>query len=422
MSEAAPMLGRERAPWLAGGPLAKLLGVLDADGEEARVVGGAVRNTLLGLPPGDIDVATTAVPDVVVQRAKDAGFHPVPTGIEHGTVTVVVHDVPFEVTTLRQDIETDGRRAVVKFGRDWKADAERRDFTMNALFVRADGKIVDHVGGLADIEARRVRFIGDPEQRIGEDYLRVLRFFRFHAAYGEGLPDADGLAACIRARERLDLLSRERVRNETLKLLLARHAVPTLAVMSEAGILLDVLGGVPFLASFSNLTKLEAQFGLEADSTRRLGALAVWIREDADRLRDRLRLTNDEHRRLRAMAEQWWMVAPAAGDAAGRALLYRIGPENFRDRVLIAFSRSEAKADDAAWHRLVQLPDRWTAPKFPLAAKDFIARGVEKGPQLGAALVHAEEAWIAADFPLDSKTVEAIADAAAEKRRAGRRS
>ncbi|MEX0591605.1 MAG: CCA tRNA nucleotidyltransferase, partial [Xanthobacteraceae bacterium] len=175
-ADEAPVLTRERAPWLAGGPLAKLLGALDSDGEEARVVGGAVRNTLFGLPPGDVDVATTALPDVVMQRAKAAGFHAVPTGIEHGTITVVVHEVPFEVTTLRRDIETDGRHAVVKFGRDWKADAERRDFTMNALFLRRDGKVIDFVGGLEDIKVRRVRFIGDPEKRIKEDFLRVLRF------------------------------------------------------------------------------------------------------------------------------------------------------------------------------------------------------------------------------------------------------
>jgi tRNA nucleotidyltransferase/poly(A) polymerase len=389
--------------------------VLDADGEEARVVGGAVRNTLLGLAPGDIDVATTAVPEVVMRRAKEAGFHPVPTGIEHGTVTVVVHDVPFEVTTLRRDIETDGRHAVVRFGREWKADAERRDFTINALFLQRDGQVIDFVGGLDDIDRRRVRFIGDPARRIDEDVLRVLRFFRFHAGYGEGLPDAAGLAACIRARERVDQLSRERVRNEMMKLLVARHAVPTLAVMAETGILIDVLGGVPLLASFSNLMKIEMQLGIDADATRRLAALAVRVREDAERLRDRLRLTNEEHRRLRAMAEKWWSVDPAAGEAASRALLYRIGPDHYRDRALIAFSRSDAKANDGGWTQVVGLPARWTPPKFPLAAKDFTERGIGKGPALGAALAAAEEAWIEAGFPADAKALKAIADAATEK-------
>ncbi|HEY7457226.1 MAG TPA: CCA tRNA nucleotidyltransferase [Xanthobacteraceae bacterium] len=410
--EAAPILSPERAPWLRAAPLAKLLAALDADGEEARVVGGAVRNTLLELPPGDVDVATTALPNVVVQRAKAAGFHAVPTGIDHGTVTVVVHDRPFEVTTLRQDIETDGRHATVRFGRDWKADAERRDFTINALFANRDGKVFDFVGGLKDIAARRVRFIGNPAQRIAEDHLRILRFFRFHAAYAEGNLDEAGLSACVRGRDRIGQLSRERVRNELMKLLLARHAVPTLAVMTETGILIDVLGGVPYLASISSAIKIEMQLGFDADATRRLAALAVWVREDADRLRERLRLTNEEQRRLRVMAENWRSVVPAAGEAAGRALLYRIGPENFRDRALISFSRSEEKADDSAWSEFIALPGRWAPPKFPLAARDFIERGVAKGPALGAALAQAEEAWIAEGFPADRPSLDRIAERA----------
>ncbi|MEX0591757.1 MAG: CCA tRNA nucleotidyltransferase, partial [Xanthobacteraceae bacterium] len=281
----------------------------------------------------------------------------------------------------------------------------------------SDGKVIVFVGGLEDIKVRRVRFIGDPEKRIREDFLRVLRFFRFHAGYGHGLPDGAGLAACIRARGRLDQLSRERVRAELTKLLLTQHAVPTLAVMAETGILVDVLGGVPWLASISNLIKLEAHFGHNPDAMRRLAALAVRIREDADRLRERLRLTNDEHRRLRAMAENWWSVDPAAGEAGGRALLYRIGPENYRDRALIAFSRSDQKMVNPAWGDLVRLPERWTPPKFPLAAKNFIERGVERGPVLGAALAAAEEAWIEAGFPTEARALGAIADAAAEKNR-----
>jgi tRNA nucleotidyltransferase/poly(A) polymerase len=410
--EGATILSSERAPWLRSAPLTKLFAALDTDGEEARVVGGAVRNTLLDLPVTEVDIATTATPNVVMARAKEAGFHAVPTGIDHGTVTVVVHEVPFEVTTLRQDIATDGRHATVRFGRDWKADAERRDFTINALFASREGEVFDFVGGLEDIAARRVRFIGDPAQRIAEDYLRILRFFRFHAGYGEGQPDAAGLSACIRARERVGQLSRERMRNELLKLVDAMHAVPTLAVMAETGILVDVLGGVPYLAGFSNAIKLEAQLGFEADATRRLAALAVWVREDADRLRERLRLTNDEHRRLRAMAESWWLVDPAAGEARGQALLYRIGAENFRDRVAIAFARSAEKADDPAWSELFALPARWTPPKFPLAAKDFMEQGVEKGPKLGAALAQAEEAWIAAGFPDDQPSLKRIVERA----------
>ena len=254
---------------LTRGPAGAVLAVLDRDGEEARIVGGAVRNALLGMPPGDIDIATTALPDEVIRRTTAAGFRPVATGIEHGTVTVVADGVPFEVTTLRQDIETYGRRAKVVFGRDWRLDAQRRDFTINALFLSRDGAIHDYVGGGADLAAHRVRFIGDPATRIAEDYLRILRFFRFHASYGEGAPDPAGLAAGIRARERIASLSRERVRMELMKLLVAPRAGPTLAVMTEAGILGPVLGGVPLVGSFTRMEAIEAASGLAPDACRR---------------------------------------------------------------------------------------------------------------------------------------------------------
>lgn len=404
----------EQAPWLSKGPLARLLPVLDTNGEEARVVGGAVRNAIVGLKVEEIDLATSAVPEEVVRRATAAGFNPVPTGIEHGTVTVVVEGKPFEVTTLREDVETFGRHAKVRFGRDWKKDAERRDFTMNALFLKRDGSVIDLVGGLKDLKAKRVLFIGDPETRIREDYLRVMRFFRFHAAYGEGPLDHAGLAACIRAKEELATLSRERVRAELLKLLMAKRAVPTLAVMSEAGLLGAVLGGVPLLASYSNMVKAETATGLAADPIRHLGALGVFIVEDADRLRERLRLANVEYRRIESMGDRWWRILPEAGEQAARALLYRIGAENFRDRALVAFARSPAKDDDKAWHSLISLPDRWTPPKFPLASKDFIERGVEKGPALGATLARAEEEWVAAGFPMEPAKIAAIADRVAK--------
>jgi poly(A) polymerase len=406
------LLAAGERPWLDQAPLSRLLDVLDADGEEARVVGGAVRNALLALPVGEIDIATTAVPDEVVRRASKAGFNPVPTGIEHGTVTVVIDGKPFEVTTLREDIETFGRHAKVRFGRDWKKDAERRDFTINALFLARDGSVADFVGGLKDIEARRVRFIGDPDARIREDYLRVLRFFRFHAAYGEGAPDAAGLKACIRARAELAMLSRERVRAELFKLFVTKHAVPALAVMGEAGLLGSVLGGVPLLASFANMMKAEQALGLAPDAVRRLGALAVFVVEDAERLRERLRLANAEFRRLESMGERWWQVSPGRGEAAARALLYKLGAENFRDRTLLAFARSPAKAGDKAWHELITLPARWAPPKFPLAAKDFLDRGVAKGPALGQALARAENRWIAAGFPGERSALDSIADEA----------
>jgi poly(A) polymerase len=395
--------------WLREPAVSNLLATLDRDGEEARVVGGAVRNALLDLPHGDIDIATTALPGEVIRRAEAAGFKAVPTGIDHGTVTVVVDGRPFEVTTLREDVETFGRHAKVRFGRDWKRDAERRDFTMNALTLSADGAVHDHVGGLDDLNTRHVRFIGDAATRIAEDYLRILRFFRFHACYGEGQPDPAGLHAAILARDGLAQLSRERVRMELMKLMVAPRAVAALAVMAEAGIIGPVLGGVPYLASFANMAKCEAACGLAPDAPRRLGALGVWIVEDAERLWQRLRLSNAEHARLAAMAAQWWRLSPAMGEAA-RALIYRIGPEHFTERVLLAWARSGASAQGAAWHELATLPQRWSAPAFPLRAADFLGRGVEKGPALGAALGRAEEAWIAGGFPLEQEALDRIVD------------
>lgn len=405
-----PHLGH--AEWLREGALARLLVVLDRDGEEARVVGGAVRNALLGEPIGDIDVATTALPDEVIRRAQAQGFKSVPTGIDHGTVTVVIDGRPFEVTTLREDVETFGRKARVSFGRDWKRDAERRDFTINALSVTRDGAVHDYTGGLADLDKRRIRFIGDPAARITEDYLRILRFFRFHAHYGEGLPDHAGLAACISARGGLATLSRERVRMELLKLLLGRHAVPVLAVMSECGLLISVLGGVAQLASFSNLTKIEHVAGIHPDAVRRLGALAVFVPDDAQRLLEKLRLSNAETERLASMGDQWRALTPEPSGKSARAILYRLGPERFTDRLLLAWSRSQAGMTDPNWRALLELPQHWIIPVFPLKAGEFMRRGIEQGPALGAALAAAQDAWIAADFPADEKALAAIMDRA----------
>jgi poly(A) polymerase len=401
------------AAWLTSGGLPRLLAVLDCEGEEARVVGGAVRNALLDMPIAEIDVATTAVPDEVVRRVTAAGFKPVPTGIEHGTVTVVIDKHPFEVTTLRKDVETYGRHAKVEFGRDWKADAERRDFTINALSATRDGAVYDYVGGLDDLGQRRVRFIGDPAKRIAEDYLRILRFFRFHAAYGTSdHPDAAGLTACIAGRDGLDQLSRERVRMEMLKLVVAPHAVPTLISMTDAGLLLRVLGGVSYLASFENMAKVEVAIGAEPNAVRRLGALAVAIPEDAERLWQKLRLANNEHERLASMGENWGRISPSYGEKSAKALLYRLRPQNFTDRVLLGWARSAASAHDAEWRGLATLPQRWTAPVFPLKAADFMKRGVAQGPALGAAIAAAEQAWIAAGFPDDQPALDAIAEGA----------
>ncbi len=400
------------AAWLKDDAVAGLLALLNRDGEEARVVGGAVRNALMNRAVGEIDVATTAEPQEVVRRVAAAGYKAVPTGLEHGTVTVVIDGRPFEVTTLRVDVETFGRKAKVAFGRDWAKDAQRRDFTINALSVSSDGKVHDYVGGLADIAAKKVRFIGEAEQRIAEDYLRILRFFRFHAQYGEGPLDPTGLLACIRARGGLDQLSRERVRMEMLKLIAGPHPAPTLVAMAECGILGIVLGGAPYLASFENVVKAEAALDTEPDAVRRLGALGVWVLEDAERFAERLRLPNAEVERLLKL-EYWWRVKPADGGHAARTLLYLLGPVSFLDRVLVAWSRSDAGVADKSWHELATLPRRWTAPRFPLRGTDFINRGVPKGPAMGAALRVAEQAWIDADFPPDAAAIDAIADAAA---------
>ena len=401
------------AAWLTSGALAQVLAVLDRAGEEARVVGGAVRNSLLGETPGDIDIATTATPDEVLARARVAGFKAVPTGIDHGTVTMIVDGTPFEVTTLRADVETYGRKAKVVFGRDWKADAQRRDFTMNALSVSPRGEIFDYVDGLADLDARRIRFIGDAERRIREDYLRILRFFRFHAWYGRGQPDAAGLDAVIRTRDGLSTLSRERVHMETMKLLLAPGAVPALRLMADVGILQLVLGSVPYVSVAANMAAREAAAGIAPDAARRLGAIAVAVEEDAERLWQRLRLTNAEHETLRSMADGWRQVTPAIGEAKARELLYRLRAEAYVDRVLLAWARSPAGADDPDWLALATLPQRWPVPAFPLKSKAFMARGLAKGPLLGAALKAAEEAWIAAGFPTDKAALDAIVAAAA---------
>ena len=399
----------ERAPWLKTGPAARVLALLSTDGEEARVVGGAVRNALLDLPIGDIDIATTAIPEEVTRRAKAAGIKSVPTGIEHGTVTLVIDAHPFEVTTLREDTETFGRRAKVAFGRDWVRDAERRDFTINGLSVDAEGLVHDHVGGLEDIAARRVRFIGDPGKRIAEDYLRILRFFRIHAAYGAGSPDRAGYLACIAGRAGLAGLSAERIRVETLKLMVADGAIDAVDAMVDGGLLLPIFGGIAYTGPFAILISVERALGLVADPIRRLGALAVAVTEDARRLASRLRLTNAETKALDSMGHRWWRLA-GMDETTARRRLYRLGEGAYRDRLMLAWARSGESSDAASWRELATLPARWSAPKFPLKAADFMARGIAQGPELGQVLALAEDAWLAAEFPLDQSSLNAIAD------------
>jgi poly(A) polymerase len=397
------------APWLKSGPAARVLELLNGHGEEARVVGGAVRNALLKMPTGDIDIATTALPSEVIRRAKAAGIKSVPTGIDHGTVTLVVNGEPFEVTTLREDTETFGRKARVAFGRDWIVDAQRRDFTINGLSVDAGGVLHDHVGGLDDIAAKRVRFIGDPDQRIAEDYLRILRFFRMHAAFGAGQPDRSGYLACIRARRGLATLSAERLRMEMLKLLVAEAAAGAIAAMAEGGLLLPIFGGVAYTGPFAAMIAAERSLGLPANAIRRLGALAVAVTEDARRLAGRLRLSNAEIRALDSMGHRWWRLA-GMDQATARRRLYRLGEDRYRDRLMLAWARAGDDGSFAQWRELATLPERWSAPKFPLKAADFIARGIAEGPALGHVLALAEDAWLATNFALERQALEAIAD------------
>lgn len=402
------------APWLTAGGTARVLQLLNADGEEARVVGGTVRNALLGLPPGDTDIATTALPEEVVRRAKSAGIKSVPTGIDHGTVTLVIDGTPYEVTTLREDTETFGRKARVAFGRDWVKDAERRDFTMNGLSVDANGMVYDYVGGMADARTRRVRFIGNPDQRIAEDYLRILRFFRIHAAFGAGEPDRDGYFACIRGRAGLAALSAERVRMEMLKLLVAGGASGAALAMADAGLLQTLIGGVVYTGPLTAMIAIERALDLPASSTRRLAALTVAVTEDAKRVATRLRLSNAEAKALDSMGHRWWRFA-TKDEANARRLVYRLGPERYHDRVLLAWARAGGDVTSSRWRALAELPQRWTAPKFPLRAADFIARGMAEGPALGHVLTLAEDAWLAADFPLDEAALASIADQAAAR-------
>lgn len=397
------------APWLTSGATARLLAMLNADGEEARVVGGAVRNALLGIAINDVDIATTAVPEEVVRRARAAGIKSVPTGIEHGTVTLVIDGHPFEVTTLREDVETFGRKAKVAFGRDWISDAQRRDFTINGLSVDAAGIVHDHVGGLADIAARRVRFIGDPDRRIAEDYLRILRFFRFHAAYGAGELDRAGFIACIRGRGGLPTLSAERIRMEMLKLLVADGALDAIVAMRDGGLLLPILGGVAYPRTLAAMIDIERALALPPSPMLRLGALSVAVTEDARRLATRLRLTNGETKALDSMGHRWWRL-DGMDEATAQRRLYRLGVTRFHDRVLLAWARSGRGTGDSYWRQLISLPERWQAPTFPLKAADFIARGFAEGPALGHVLSLAEDSWLAAGFPMQPSALNAIAD------------
>ena len=389
------------AEWFQRPELQRVFHALNSEGHEARIVGGALRNTLMGLPIGDVDFAVTAEPEEMMRLAEAAGLRSVPTGLSHGTVTIVVDGMPFEATTLRHDIETDGRFAKVAFTRDWVADASRRDFTINALYADADGRIYDPLGeGIADIQAGRIRFIRRPIDRIHEDYLRILRFFRFTAEYSRTNVDPDGLAACIEGKDGLPQLSAERVHAELLRILVAENPMLALEAMEESGILELILGGKARLSAFNRLTAIETHLNLHAYPIRRLAALGAIGPEDAQRLAKSLKLSNAEAASLKNMAAPEPVIRPDLSEREQRELLYRLGCERFDDRVLISWSCDDAPVDDERWLSMFTLPKRWAVPEFSVSGGDLIARGFKSGPKLGKALRELEERWIASDFTL----------------------
>jgi poly(A) polymerase len=388
------MDGRVTAAWLKRAETQAVFSAFAQRGIALRAVGGAVRNALLGEPASDVDLATPALPDQTMAAARAAGFGVIPTGLAHGTITIVSGALAHEVTTLRRDVTTDGRHAVVAFTDDWAADAARRDFTINALYCEADGTLHDPLGcGLADLKARRVRFIGDAEARIREDYLRILRFFRFTAVYAAGAPDAEGLMASSRLRAGLTQLSAERVRVEVLKLLVAPRARDVAAVMAEHGYWPALLGVVPWPLHVERLIVADFASGRAADAIERLAALAVMTRDDANHVADRLRLSRADRYRLVAVAHLWPQLSPAIEDRGLRVLLYRHG----RDDVMTALRMAAARYG-GGWQRALGRAALLEVPVLPVRGQDLVARGMVPGPQVGIALRRLEQTWIDSDF------------------------
>ena len=383
------------------GPLAdqglhRLLAVLSSEGDQALIVGGAVRNSLMGYPIGDVDIATTVRPEKVIARAGLAGMRAIPTGFAHGTVTVVADAQSYEVTTLREDIETDGRHATVIFGNDFKKDAARRDFTMNALYADNSGFIHDYVGGLEDILYRRVKFIGDAKTRIQEDYLRILRFFRFSADYSEGKLDPDGLAAIIEEKQGLETLSAERLKNELLKLLLARKTVPVLTSMTHIGIF-DIILQLP--------TNVDAVAGLlqrdpGADALLRLAAFCIHKPDDTLTLKSLLKLSNAETDRLTNIGTALMRLSAIPrpiNPSSIRKMAFRLGRRTLTEALVIDAARRNYKTDP------LLLSAAGSAPTLsPFTGNMLLKRGVPQGRKIGEMIQRAEESWMAADFPSDA--------------------
>jgi poly(A) polymerase len=390
-----------KQPWMADEPAQQVMRALKAEGGEARFVGGAVRNALLGEPVTDVDIATPVRPDDVMRLLAQAGLGIAPTGIAHGTVTAIAGGKPFEVTTLRRDVSTDGRRAVVAFSSDWKEDAARRDFTINALYADESGNVFDYFGGAGDLTARHVRFVGDPSTRIREDYLRILRLFRFHAWYGKGEIDSAALAASVALKDGLKRLSGERVQKELLRLLEARDPVPVLSVMEGSGILAQILPGRLQLARASNLIALQQALSRAPDPLLRLAALIPNSADHARAIAAALRLSNHDRDRLIDAASPDEAIGPALSRAELHKHIYRAGTAPVCDQFLLRWADSGASADDPNWRTRLTEAESWQRPLFSLDGEDVMAAGVAEGPRIGAVLREVEQWWIAADFTPD---------------------
>lgn len=393
------------AGWMGDKRLHRLFATLKKAGGEVRVAGGAVRNWLIGEPVSDIDVATTLLPDEVMAVCNKAGFSTHPTGIDHGTITVVIDGLVVETTTLRADVETDGRRAVVAFTKDWRQDAQRRDFTINALYCDLEAHVFDETGqGLDDIKTRRIRFVGEPEQRIREDYLRILRFFRFEARFGTGRePDEKALQACVQLREGLRNISVERVQSELLKILVADGARRALGQMCDGKILPILIDTDCDLSLFDEMVKAQELLGLGRDGLLRLACLTCAA--------DRLRLSRADEKRLQAVCSAD-LLTPQMSLQEQRARLYRAGPQRYRDDVAMSLARSgDASGCGGAerWRKLLALVDNWQVREFPLSGKDLLAAGFVAGKNLGDMLEKLEHEWVASDFRLEAPQLLAIA-------------
>jgi poly(A) polymerase len=362
----------------------------------ARFVGGAVRNALIGREVTEVDIATPLKPDEVVRRLENARIKAVPTGIDHGTITAVANGKPYEVTTLRRDVETDGRHAVVAFSEDWAEDARRRDFTMNALYASADGEVFDTVGGIDDLKSGRVRFVGDPATRIREDYLRILRLFRFHAWYGEGEIDGAALHAAAAEKAGLKGLSGERVQKEMLRLLEASDPMPSLRAMAATGILGDVLPGTLNLPRLERLIAIDADNFFPPDGVLRLAALLP--QSEARTVADRLRLSNQQRDRLVDLCGAQEKIVSYLSIKEVRKLLYQLGVARFRDRVFLKWAEDSKASNAMQWRALLALADSWQRPRFPLTGQSVMAAGVPEGPLIGRILSEVEDWWIDSDF------------------------